>query len=900
MFKKSVPNIREVIEEQLTDEARLAIFGLGEDNVQRLKERITSAYRDVGGNEGYTERDLEDDIREMQQSYLSVTGFKLGAFKARISLEEQFRFSTLPGVQAAARTVDGIGSVIGDMLSIQEELRHGYGMTAKNIAMVGVSAALNARGVVRAIASTGRMLSNAMTTLQNLRRGKALLDVARVFNWRYLAGGVKGILWGVIQMLLAQTVGRVAYRAAHDYFSYRAYRQAVQAVAPQLVDRERLVDDYTAYRSTLVMRQEAREPYEVLESMVVGNSYLGLTADMFGNDYRAAAEMSRRLSLSGRMRQDNFEGYSARAMQLGGLYSTDFTDTFATLSRITLDGDIEEATRHFEEFFSSLVVGGRLHMAQLNLIGGLTTFTEDYVMGARYNIEGGASNLARLQQQVNPMFGYRQTTEVVQELVRGVDSVLELGALGYNPHVSKIMGRMGISSGEALGGLTSSPDMLDRLLEGMYLATGIGYEDFDESGDINDEAGERFIAYTTKGLGMDEATMRSIYPAYRSYVQGARGEDVQREYAEAFSREAAETVIEEELIALTQTWTEGSRALTDIIFQYTDVMLAIDESINELGGEIATLTMPETRRIILGAMGRTEEFRENFRGIEERRARRAEHSPVLEEVGERVISEFVSVAKESGRFVVDDTRFFQLGEEKQTFLARMFSSMARDAGYRITGVGGLPYRTPGINGINVGTDVVLGPAGSQTPIYFPFRSGTVVLAGRRITMRDGTNTYGNSVVVELDGQHAVSFSHLSRISVAVGEEVRYGQLIGLQGDTGWYADGERVSSGEHVDIEFHIGSSLARNNFAYGGGLRDDLATIVGRFSRFLPDDRLRHENEFLRERNREESPESEEVGIDDISDSQKGMDYVNIDVEVNGRDSRELANYYLNGFMTV
>ncbi|MEV4463272.1 M23 family metallopeptidase [Micromonospora echinofusca] len=89
---------------------------------------------------------------------------------------------------------------------------------------------------------------------------------------------------------------------------------------------------------------------------------------------------------------------------------------------------------------------------------------------------------------------------------------------------------------------------------------------------------------------------------------------------------------------------------------------------------------------------------------------------------------------------------------------------------------------------HAGIDFAL-PAG--TPVRAAF-GGTVIKAG------DVGDGYGISVFVDHGNGYLTHYAHLSTTKVSVGEKVRAGQTIGLEGSTG-------DSTGPHLHFEVHQG-----------------------------------------------------------------------------------------------
>lgn len=101
------------------------------------------------------------------------------------------------------------------------------------------------------------------------------------------------------------------------------------------------------------------------------------------------------------------------------------------------------------------------------------------------------------------------------------------------------------------------------------------------------------------------------------------------------------------------------------------------------------------------------------------------------------------------------------------------------------GANDLPYQ-PFHTGIDIAD-----PYGKEGDPITPFMNGTVIYAGQI--------WWGYGKYVELDnGNHIHSiYAHMSRILVYPGEQVHLGQVIGLEGQTGW-------ATGPHVHFEIRV------------------------------------------------------------------------------------------------
>lgn len=111
------------------------------------------------------------------------------------------------------------------------------------------------------------------------------------------------------------------------------------------------------------------------------------------------------------------------------------------------------------------------------------------------------------------------------------------------------------------------------------------------------------------------------------------------------------------------------------------------------------------------------------------------------------------------------------------FLCNMRSPF-NDNGYVVTGVSGWRYHPDG-SGLkfHYGTDVV-GNDGASQKIY-AVADGVIKEAG-------SNSGYGNTVLIDHNGKFTTRYAHLSSINsqIKVGNEVRTGDYLGIQGNTG--------------------------------------------------------------------------------------------------------------------
>jgi murein DD-endopeptidase MepM/ murein hydrolase activator NlpD len=106
-----------------------------------------------------------------------------------------------------------------------------------------------------------------------------------------------------------------------------------------------------------------------------------------------------------------------------------------------------------------------------------------------------------------------------------------------------------------------------------------------------------------------------------------------------------------------------------------------------------------------------------------------------------------------------------------------------------------PYA--GYDHFHMGVDLA---APEGTPVLAP-ADGVVVLTGAEGSLGRYFG-YGNHIVIAHSGRLETIYGHLDQVDVKAGDIVGRGQVIGLEGSTGY-------STGPHLHFEVHLGGQLA-------------------------------------------------------------------------------------------
>lgn len=888
-MKKSLA--RHVVEDVLSDDARVIVFGLGDNYFKQAKAAVESGWSGIVGPSKISEEEIEQKMKGLKKDVLSSMGAGVGLFMASRHISENYKYLRAPSIEMAAKTVDGYAGIVGSALAEREKIKYEYGTMARNAATGIYQSVLLGMGLVRAVkaANQARILGvgvGGILKAAGLSRGFMVLPKVTPTQ----------VAHAIFHLVVVEALARAAQWVGETLGEGRATRLAIEAQAPAVLNPERLMEHYSSYVGTHLFQQGGYNVYSNLGS-TLQSEYKGVSPEMFGHNYEYMIDVLSRMNTQALVNRNTYLDYATRTAQLSGIYGMEMTELMSSASRVVLGKDVEEASTLLQKFFSSMAGDGKLHLAQMSLVGDMFSFAEGYVLGKKFNIDGGGvNNLARVQAFSKSIYGDMHSFVPTETLVSGIDSVLQQGAFGSNPHMENIMARTGMTRGEALGGVTSSPETLERFLYGMYLELGIGAGSFDENGELSDADMGRYLAYTQYGLGMDQTTQRATYVAYRAFARGSRGEDVSTQYAEAFEEYASKDLPDYPLVGLAKNWTRGSVALTNTVFSYADILTSLGEKIMEITGRvggpllsISSKALIRSRDAALKSAGHmpSSYASSGGRGVSVGVATPPPLPQLSQPTGPATVPNYLSgsvsaaFAEYSRRFSSDDARFYGLSENAQRYNITLAARMAMMHTARVTAVGGLLYNSnhERLRGKeNFGIDIVIGPSGSESPVYFPFLEGEVLYSGIRTNSRGEAN-YGLSVVVRLGGAYQVSFSHLSSSAVSAGDRVSRGDLIGYQGQTG-------LATGEHVDVEYRKGGGMSGTT--HYGEIISDLEEVYKLFSPFL--------GEFSM--GGAARPLLPSGGLGGLPHSQKTTGYVSMDLEVNGVDTLDFAQHLQSYFM--
>ncbi len=173
-----------------------------------------------------------------------------------------------------------------------------------------------------------------------------------------------------------------------------------------------------------------------------------------------------------------------------------------------------------------------------------------------------------------------------------------------------------------------------------------------------------------------------------------------------------------------------------------------------------------------------------------------------------------------------------------------WTSGGRSQWFEASGVGresgGLAQPVPGPITSNYGLRMhpILRYSRMHRGVDFRAASGTPILAASdgRVTAAGWAGGYGRQVRISHSGGLATSYSHMSRISVRPGTQVKRGQVIGHVGSTGLstgpHLHYEMYRNGRHIDprsVRFTSRAQLSGSDLAsFRSRLRSLLATPVG------------------------------------------------------------------------
>jgi murein DD-endopeptidase MepM/ murein hydrolase activator NlpD len=152
-----------------------------------------------------------------------------------------------------------------------------------------------------------------------------------------------------------------------------------------------------------------------------------------------------------------------------------------------------------------------------------------------------------------------------------------------------------------------------------------------------------------------------------------------------------------------------------------------------------------------------------------------------QEIGERLLAEM----EEESRGITAELRRWEQTPAGRRRAATPWKGglIAPVPGNIVSGFGARLHPIYKIRKMHTGVDI---DAGSGTPIKAA-AGGLVVHSGRR-------GGYGNCVIIDHGGGLATVYGHCSSLSVAAGQEVKQGQVIGRVGSTG-------LATGPHLHFE---------------------------------------------------------------------------------------------------
>lgn len=799
---------------------RVFASGLGADNVERIKSYIDSLYRNMGGNEPtFDDDELEQKQRTQTQAALSIGTMLAGTFTAQM-LKERFQFTTVPALKIGQQVSGDYSGMVMQALEAAEQYKHEWGMRASNIAgavLGGVQVATWAARILRGIrtaktvttlTTTTAVAANAIRTVNTLRTINTAKNIAQ------LAKATGGAIIAAVATELAM---QGAYRLTSHLLSERAFRLGIRDAAVQLFDRDRILSDWQTYRAFL----PGENGYRFFDSVLNQRMYNTKLADL-GFDYEYMSGLTKSLSTSGAINRQNLAVYMGLSMALENVYGKDMSNTITGLSRITYnrEQEVDAAREAFENFFVSLMGTGPIQGAYLNIVDELISFTEGYAQGTKFNLDG-QTELAKISSFLFPSYNM-MTTQPLQQMIMSIDQILMQGAMSQNPQANRLLYLSGIESGQAFQGVTENAENFNKFLLSLTSVTGIGVESFDARGSLSSDKLMLLHQYLTVSLGLDPSEVQSFIKPLARFVRGESAGEVHREFLvqEQESRLTAQADEDFPIISLHKEIMRNNRVLSDNIMQNAHLMADLDK-----------LTFRAYQELIPA-------IRTGMGSITDILSKILEGKPlrdILDDLSLRAneITYFESnyagglYTPRYGDLPTTDARANYQGAPRK-FFSSVFSNLARGNDFIITeAIGTSRIDQHGTTTTHYGIDVVVGESGSESSLYFPFRSGEVVYVGVGYTSQ-GEPNFGNYIVIKLDDTLAVTFAHLSEISprLHVGQRLSLGHYLGTQGSTG-------KSTGAHVHMEF-IRNGIMRGRHFSGQRIYDP-EVIAAEFGKYLP-----------------------------------------------------------------
>lgn len=561
-----------------------------------------------------------------------------------------FSFITEPSMQAAASSLGGYYDVLVRGVAEQERLAQQYRVMflqgASTLALAGAVHLINAVMRPTSAALASRVAASAAQSVGTNALLKRLAGV-RAYLGRISVGARSGVLGvaGFVLWDLVQSAARNKFltemaqnRALMDFFNPKSLMSIYQKNA-FLLGTESIRGEADGMRALIGTDWEDRvargelsdEPINSWTGRVYNAAMSGSFSELhegfdvrgFGFDSERVLDVTRALERN--VQTGANEDIVAHILSMSGLYAGGDTSQMESIASQIIrsssftDSDVQDATARFEEFFAAVVGDGRPQASHLNLVEALASFSYEYALGFRANLDS-TTEVARIQQFMGDG-GYingRFDVTATKTAITSIDELLLKGATYQDLGAVQIFNSLAISQEDAIRGVTYNAETFDKFLGGLQDFLGVSSEDILSRNRNFDTALQNFAMMT----GMDSGGLNSIIVALSRYAEGHRVEDIRQEYTQGTAEDVDSRLepfrqasgIYENALEIVGNLVYSNNKLLDTI----DANLDVISTMNEILSEVYERGLSGAIPVFLDSVRRVLGFATSYQLIEER------------------------------------------------------------------------------------------------------------------------------------------------------------------------------------------------------------------------------------------------------------------------------------------
>jgi len=563
---------------ELSEEARLIVFGMSDKEEKEIITDINSIYREyIAGPPAPT---IDETLQRLKVSVgTSILGGATGRYFAARRIQDQFNFVTMPAFAVASTAVDGYQRALVDMLRTQTQISFKYGNIFGGI-LSSMYFVVREGSLFRRIGSYAKRAATIVRATARARETRETAAAVSTGQIELLASVAVDIVASAVLQHVGQDIGQALTNVY-------ARSRAREIFASKLLDKQRIVNDFNVYAGAMAGYDAftGNNGYQIMDAMRK-QTLEGMPLSRLGYDYTRLEPLV--AFMSGHARVGNMEQlgqYTAQSALMASMYGISPEQTQGIYAELSLIGPqqkaIADSTREFEKFFLAVAGGSKPQVGQLRLVGELTSFAKNYGYAVKMNPDA-PTQLAKIQNFMEKTSVSRmQTTAPTQDLVTGLDAMLNQAVMGESPRALRLMSIAGITAGQAMKGVTGDADMLNGLLRVISHKLDINKSSFDKSGNLNTKTFEQYYMYAQHSLNLDKQTQRALLVALHAYANGARITDVSAAYAKAMDQGVVGLYMDPNFFMTnwTQTFAGGNVQLSNIILKNANILGEINNAL---------------------------------------------------------------------------------------------------------------------------------------------------------------------------------------------------------------------------------------------------------------------------------------------------------------------------------